>query len=110
MLPRRLGTEMINRDLANRTLDPSLNRTSGSLARSPSERLEPTRSPAKPRRMRRQHEPDKARPVLRFLNGLLTVILLLMVAAGAAAYYFDSQLDAPGPLERTKVVVIPKGE
>jgi peptidoglycan lytic transglycosylase G len=47
---------------------------------------------------------------MRFLNGLLTVVLLLMVAVGGIAYYFDSQFDAPGPLDRTKVVVIPKGE
>ncbi|HEU4381679.1 MAG TPA: endolytic transglycosylase MltG [Hyphomicrobiaceae bacterium] len=47
---------------------------------------------------------------MRFVNAVLTLVLVLMVAAGAAAYVFDSQIDAPGPLERNKVVVIPKGE
>ena len=47
---------------------------------------------------------------MRFLNAVLTLVLLLMVAAGGAAYVFNGQVDAPGPLERNKVVVIPKGE
>jgi UPF0755 protein len=50
------------------------------------------------------------RPFMRFLNAVLTLVLLLMVAAGGAAYVFNSQVDAPGPLDRNKVVVIPKGE
>ena len=37
---------------------------------------------------------------VRFLNGLLTFVLLLMLGVGAAAYVFDSQVDAPGPLEK----------
>ena len=47
---------------------------------------------------------------MRFLNAVLTLVLLLMVAAGGAAYVFNSQIGAPGPLDRNKVVVIPKGE
>jgi UPF0755 protein len=50
------------------------------------------------------------RPFLRFLNGLLTLTLLLMLLAGGAAHFFNGQIEAPGPLERAKVVVIPKGE
>ena len=33
-----------------------------------------------------------------------------MLLVGGVAYLFDSQIDAPGPLERAKVVVIPKSE
>ena len=55
-------------------------------------------------------EPRRASPFLRFLNGLLTFVLLLMLLVGAVAYVFDSQIDAPGPLEQAKTVVIPKGE
>jgi len=47
---------------------------------------------------------------MRFLNAVLTLVLMLMVAAGGAAYVFNSQVDAPGPLDRNRVVVIPKGE
>jgi UPF0755 protein len=41
---------------------------------------------------------------------VLTLVLLLMVGIGGAAYVFDGQIEAPGPLERNKVVVIPRGE
>ena len=98
------------RQPASRDLDPSFSRTAGSMARSPSERLEPTRAPARPRRSRREREPRKSRPLLRFLNAVLTLVLLLMVAIGGTAYVFDGQIEAPGPLERNKVVVIPRGE
>src|SRR5262245_52942419 len=33
-----------------------------------------------------------------------------MLLLGALAYYFDAQMDAPGPLEKAKVIVIPKLE
>src|SRR6476659_6489840 len=101
---------MSTRQPASHDLDPSYSRTAGSMARSPSDRLEPTRAPARPRRSRREREPRKSRPLLRFLNAVLTLVLLLMVVIGGAAYVFDGQIDAPGPLERNKVVVIPRGE
>jgi UPF0755 protein len=44
------------------------------------------------------------------LSGIFTFILLIMLLIGGAAFLFDSQLDAPGPLERARVVVVPKGE
>ncbi len=101
---------MRNRQPADQRLDPYVSRTGGTMARSPSERLEPTRPPARPRRRKDDREPRRSRPVLRFLNGLLTFVLLLMLGVGAAAYVFDSQIDAPGPLAQPKTVVIPKNE
>ncbi len=101
---------MRNRQPADQRMDPYVSRTGGTMARSPSERLEPTRPPAKPRRRKDNREPRRSRPFLRFLNGLLTFVLLLMLLVGAGAYVFDSQIDAPGPLEQAKTVVIPKGE
>jgi len=50
------------------------------------------------------------RPFMRFLNAVLTLVLVLMVAIGGAAFVFNGQIEAPGPLDRNKVVVIPKGE
>src|SRR5882724_12008879 len=91
-------------------MDPYVSRTGGTPARSPSERLEPTRPPARPRNRKDNREPRRSSPFVRFLNGLLTTMLLLMLVVGAAAYVFDSQVDAPGPLEHGKTVVIPKGE
>jgi len=91
-------------------MDHVYSRLSGALARSPAERLEPTRPPARPRHRRHDREPGRASPVLRFLNGLLTFLLVVMLVAGGGAFLFDAQVDAPGPLDRAKTVVIPKGE
>ena len=101
---------MRNRHPADRHADPRTTRTRGSLARSPAERLEPTRPPARVNRKVRLEEDYKPRPLLAFMNGLLTVALISMVLLGALAYYFDAQMDAPGPLAKPKVIVIPKLE
>jgi UPF0755 protein len=101
---------MRNRQPADRHADPRTTRTRGSLARSPAERLEPTRPPARVNRKVRIEEERRPRPVLAFMNGLLTVALFGMLLLGALAYYFDGQMDAPGPLDKSKVIVIPKLE
>ena len=100
---------MRNRQAAGQRLDQVYSRPSGVLARSPAERLEPTRPPTRPRQMR-DREPRRSSPLLRFVNGLLTLVLVLMLASGAGAYLFDAELDAPGPLAARKAVAIPKGE
>jgi peptidoglycan lytic transglycosylase G len=101
---------MRNRQPADRHADPRTSRTRGSLARSPAERLEPTRPPARVNRKVRLEDERKPRPLLAFMNGLLTVVLVGMLLLGALAYYFDAQMDAPGPLQKSKVLVIPKLE
>jgi UPF0755 protein len=101
---------MRNRLPADRHADPHTARTRGSLARSPAERLEPTRPPTRANRRLRIEEDRQPRPLLAFMNGVLTVALVGMLLLGALAYYFDAQMDAPGPLEKPKVVVIPKLE
>jgi UPF0755 protein len=101
---------MRNRQPADQRKDPYYGANGRSLALSHAERLEPTRPPARPRQGRLGREPRRSRPFLRLLNGLFTFILLLMLLIGGVAYLFDSQIDAPGPLERSKVVVIPKSE
>jgi UPF0755 protein len=100
---------MRNRQAADQRLEQIYSRPSGALARSPAERLEPTRPPARPRAPR-SREPRRSSPLLRFVNGLLTLVLVLMLVAGAGAFLFDAELDAPGPLDRRKAVAIPKGE
>ena len=70
---------MRTRQPADQRMDPYVSRTGGTMARSPSERLEPTRPPARPRRRKDAREPRRASPVVRFLNGLLTFVLLLML-------------------------------
>jgi UPF0755 protein len=101
---------MRNRRVAEQRADPYLGRTLGSLARSPAERLEPTRPPAGARRGRSEREPRRMNPLLRTISGLLTFTLLLLLLLGGLALLFNSSVDAPGPLGQSKVVVIPKGE
>jgi UPF0755 protein len=87
-----------------------LTRVSSTLGRSPAERLEPTRPPVRPRRYRPDSEPPRSSGFMRFLGGLFSFLLLLMLILGGVAYLFNARIDAPGPLEKPKVVVIPKGE
>jgi UPF0755 protein len=101
---------MRNRPPAAPRSEQRFSRPGGALALSPVERLEPTRPPPRPRHRRLDRQPGRTRPLLRFLNGLLTFVLLLMVLAGGLAYLFDGQIEGLGPLERAKTVVIPKGE
>lgn len=83
----------------------------GAFARSPSERLEPTRPAGRQRRQRfNRGEPGPSRPIVRFLSGTLTLILVMMLVAGGAAIALQSRLNAAGPLGSSKIVVIPKGE
>jgi UPF0755 protein len=98
---------MRNRPPADQRAASHFGRTSGSLARSPAERLEPTRPP-RPRQ--RREAPRRLHPLLRTVSGLLTFVLLLLLLFGGLALLFNSSLDAPGPLGQSKVVVIPKGE
>jgi UPF0755 protein len=95
---------MRDRRPAERTSSP----TTGRLARSPAERLEPTRAS----RAYQSRGPDEGGggTWLRYLNALLTFLALAMLALGSAAYLFNVELDAPGPLEHPKVIVIPKLE
>lgn len=101
---------MRNRQPADQRADPAFSRTQPPLARSPAERLEPTRPPVRPRRRRLDGEQRRASPLLRALSAVFTFTLLLMLLVGGVAYLFDRQIDAPGPLERAKVVGIPKNE
>jgi UPF0755 protein len=101
---------MRNRQPADRRGDPNTTRTRGSPARSPAEQLEPTRPPTRAHRRIRLDEDKKPRPLLTFMNALLTVALIGMLLVGVLAYQFDTQMDAPGPLEKAKTIVIPRLE
>ena len=101
---------MRNRQPADQRMDPYVSRTGGTMARSPSERLEPTRPPARPRRRKDDREPRRSSPLLRFLNGLLTFVLLLMLVVGRRGLRVRQPDRCAGPLEQPKTVVIPKGE
>lgn len=85
-------------------------RPTGALARSPAERLEPTRPVTRQRRQRFRREARAPRPFVRFLSGMFTLVLLVMFLAVGSAVFVQGKIAAPGPLTRSKPVVIPKGE
>jgi UPF0755 protein len=85
-------------------------RPTGSFARSPAERLEPTRPAMQNRRHRFRRERGESRTVVRVLSGLMTLLLLVMLLAAGTAVAVQNQINAPGPLARSKVLVVPKGE
>jgi len=85
-------------------------RATGPLPRSPAERLEPTRPAARLRHQRFRGEPGASRSLFRIVSGLFTLLLLFMAIAGGAALVLQNWMNTPGPLARSKIVVIPKGE
>jgi UPF0755 protein len=101
---------MRNRQSADPRADPFFSRTSATLARSPAERLEPTQPARRNRRRQVYREPRRTTPVVRFLSGLLTLAFLSMLFVGTVGYLLDARIDGPGPLERNKIIVIPKGK
>jgi len=73
--------------------------------RSPAETLEPSRAPEPPefREKRRTH------PIIRFMNGIMTLLVLGVLGSGAFIYFAKTSFDLPGPLKHSTVIVIPKG-
>lgn len=52
----------------------------------------------------------KVRPVLKLLNGLLTLLVVVLLGAGGAFYYLQAAVDADGPLGEPKLLVIPRND
>jgi len=48
-------------------------------------------------------------PILRVLNGLVTLTMFALLGLVGAIYFAKVQFDQPGPLKATTVVAIPKG-
>jgi peptidoglycan lytic transglycosylase G len=69
--------------------------------RSPRAALEPEQVPP-PRRSERARN-----PFVIVGNAIITLLLFLMIGAGAAYYYGKQMIEAPGPLQEDKVVIIP---
>ena len=76
------------------------------LPRSPSEALEPYHAPEPPM----EHASWRQRPIVRFLNNVVTLLFLGVIGLAVLFYLVKSQFDQPGPLGYATVVVIPKGE
>src|SRR5690349_2591666 len=89
---------------------PFTSRTSGAAARSPAERLEPTRPVMRQRRQRFTRQDRKSRPLVRLLSGAFTLLLIVMLLVAGGGIFLQGRIDAPGPLPGSKVVTVPKGE
>ncbi|MBV9564755.1 MAG: aminodeoxychorismate lyase, partial [Bradyrhizobium sp.] len=70
--------------------------------RSPRAALEPEQVPPPPRRSERARN-----PFVIVGNAIITILLVVMIGAGAIYYYGRQMIEAPGPLQDDKVVVIP---
>jgi peptidoglycan lytic transglycosylase G len=64
--------------------------------------LEPEQVPPPPKRSERAHS-----PFVVVGNAIITIVLVLMIGAGGAYFYGKQKLEAPGPLQEDKVVIIP---
>jgi len=70
--------------------------------RSPRAALEPEQVPPPPKRSERARN-----PFVVVGNAIITLLLIGMLGTGAAYYYGKKTLEAPGPLQEDKTVVIP---
>src|ERR1700724_2450060 len=70
--------------------------------RSPRAALEPEQVPPPPKRSERARN-----PFVIVGNAIITLLLIGMLGTGAAYYYGKKTLEAPGPLQQDKTVVIP---
>jgi UPF0755 protein len=70
--------------------------------RSPRAALEPEQVPPPPKRSERARN-----PFVVVGNAIITIVLVLMIGTGAAYYYGKQKIEAPGPLQEDKVVIIP---
>ena len=93
-----------------RLTEPHYSGRTGAAARSPAERLEPTRPVMRQRRAHVDRDKGGGRPFVRLLSGALTFVLLLMLLAAGTVVLIHSRMNAPGPLASSKGVTVPKGE
>ena len=97
--------DLISADLTQRAANDDM-QIEDARPRSPAEALEPERAPEPPIRRKRR----KPHPILRVLNGIMTLAVVAMVGLGALIYFAKMEFDQPGPLQHATVVAIPKGE
>jgi len=72
--------------------------------RSPREAIQPENVPAPPDDTR-----GPRHPIVRFANGMLTLVIFLAIVAGGIFFILKQQFDGPGPLSQTRAVIVPAG-
>src|ERR1700753_3913650 len=70
--------------------------------RSPRAALEPEQVPPPPKRSERARN-----PFVVVGNAIITILLIGLLGTGVAYYYGKKTIEAPGPLQADKTVVIP---
>ena len=70
--------------------------------RSPRAALEPEQVPPPPKRSERARN-----PFVVVGNAIITIVLVSMIGVGAAYVYGKQKIEAPGPLQKDKIVNIP---
>lgn len=96
--------------MSNRKKRADVTRTRTVGARSPNERLEPSRAPSRPRGLQEREPSRLVSGLVRVISGLFTLALVAMVALGGTGVALYSQFEQPGPLQETRTVVVPKGK
>jgi UPF0755 protein len=75
--------------------------------RSPTEALQPLHPPKPPER----DEPEEnSHPFLRILDGFFNFVFILICMAAGVFYLVRMEIDRPGPLTVSTVLVVPRGE
>lgn len=85
-------------------------RTRTASARSPNERLEPARAPARPRGLDDREPSRLVTGLAKFGSGLFTMLLVAMLFGGGTSVVLYSQFERPGPLAQPQMVMVPKGK
>jgi UPF0755 protein len=95
----------------SRDVPPTLStQRDGLRPKSPSEALEPSRAPQRPKGIKNPKPPNrKVSAVVRVLSGLLTVALVALGVSAAAGAFLSYEVEKEGPLDVTRAVAIPKG-
>ncbi|MCB1484778.1 MAG: endolytic transglycosylase MltG [Hyphomicrobiaceae bacterium] len=96
--------------MQNRKKRSDVTRTRTAGARSPNERLEPARAPARPRGLQ-ENEPSRfIGGMVRVASGLFTLALVAMLTLGGMGVVLYNQFERPGPLQEARTIVVAKGK
>ncbi len=79
-------------------------------ARSPAERLEPGRAPARPRGLQAREPSRVVSGFVRVVSTLMTLALVGMIVVSGIGLAVYHQYESAGPLETARRIVIPQGE
>lgn len=79
-------------------------------ARSPAERLEPGRAPARPRGLQAREPSRVVSGFVRVVSTLMTLALVGMIVVSGIGLAVYHQYESAGPLEAARRIVIPQGE